>query len=165
MLWARQPIAAVFGIFAHRAASAQGSCPSRARTERIVSAEPFNSVPTSAKRNAFRSEFSRRRRQWTSRVSPVVRLSSEVRTRSQSRRMAPRWGAPKKNAVRPSIGLERHAKVHRSGRRVAPVFAEPVVQHRRLVREVSHLRLPASGRIRSDVHAVSISFLIINYQP
>ena len=38
-------------------ASAHGSCPSRARMERIVSGEPLSSVPISAKRNPLRPEF------------------------------------------------------------------------------------------------------------
>ena len=57
MLCTRQSIIAAFGNWAHLAASAQGSCPSRARIDRIVSCEPFSSVPTSAKRNVFRPEF------------------------------------------------------------------------------------------------------------
>src|ERR1019366_9528633 len=59
MLWARQSIAAAFGSVVHFAASAQGSCPRRARTESIVRAEPFVSVPTSANKNGLRFEFLR----------------------------------------------------------------------------------------------------------
>jgi hypothetical protein len=57
MLRARHSIAAVFGILANRAASVQGSCQSRARTESIVSGDPFISEPTSSKKNAFRFEL------------------------------------------------------------------------------------------------------------
>ena len=60
MLCTRQSIIAAFGNWAHLAASAHGSCPSRARIDRIVSCEPFNSVPTSAKRNVFRPEVFQR---------------------------------------------------------------------------------------------------------
>ena len=57
MLCARQSIIAAFGNLVSLAASAHGSCPSRARMERIVSGEPLSSVPTSAKRNSLRPEF------------------------------------------------------------------------------------------------------------
>src|SRR5580698_10323875 len=50
MHWVRHSMAAAFGKLVHFAASAQGSRPSRARTESMVSVEPFTSVPTSAKR-------------------------------------------------------------------------------------------------------------------
>src|SRR5580658_3598255 len=57
MHWVRHSTAAALGRFVHFAASAQGSRPSRARTESIVRVEPFNSVPTSANRNGLRFEF------------------------------------------------------------------------------------------------------------
>src|ERR1700734_3860793 len=57
MLWVSRSIVAAFGNFAQFPASAQGSCPNRASTERMVSGDPFNSVPTSANRNAFKPEF------------------------------------------------------------------------------------------------------------
>lgn len=43
MLWVSRSMVADFGMPTHFAASAQGSLPNRASTERIVSGEPFSS--------------------------------------------------------------------------------------------------------------------------
>src|ERR1700722_20334718 len=58
MHWVNRSTIVAFGKLAHRAACSHGSRPRRARTERTVSTEPFVSVPTSAKRNVLRPDFS-----------------------------------------------------------------------------------------------------------
>src|ERR1700744_785955 len=58
MHWGSRSTIVAFGRSAQRAASSHGSRPRRARTERTVSTEPFVSVPTSAKRNVLRPDFS-----------------------------------------------------------------------------------------------------------
>jgi hypothetical protein len=51
---ARRSIVAARGKRLQRAASAHGSNPERARADRIVSVDPFNSVPTSLRKKASR---------------------------------------------------------------------------------------------------------------
>ena len=57
ILFARSSMIEDFGSRASRAASAHGSFPRRARTDRIVSCAPFVSLPTSANKKSFKPEF------------------------------------------------------------------------------------------------------------
>jgi hypothetical protein len=65
--------ARAFGKGVSRAASSQGSTPSRVNAETTLSVTPFCSSPTEAKRKSFRSEWSRENRAGSAMNSPGLK--------------------------------------------------------------------------------------------
>jgi hypothetical protein len=155
MLRARQSIVPALGSVVHLAASAQGSCPSRARTESIVRAEPFASLPISANRNGLRFEFLR------------ANVSVDVTCISWSYPGAPIW---------PTIGSDRlngfvwfallpRRHLHRPTRQFHDLPAcsdgyRPRLNWRNLPREMPGRSLSEDARLHCLMHfAVSVDLL------